>query len=123
MAELLKTVPLDNGLTLEFLDRSNRYFGDFYRVCITVRAELPLAKLDLTVAQKKALQGREDGLCYARSLERMGVAGADLARVKDQLIKDFLNSSLRYLEKADFPEQLLRKKLAEKPRPSFQFHP
>ena len=31
---VLRTIKLDNGLTLEFFDQSNLYFGDYHRIKI-----------------------------------------------------------------------------------------
>jgi len=80
---------LDNGVALEFVDLSNRYFGDYHRVCVEIR---------LTVPTK--------GLQRIRRLERMGVAGADVEMTRNQLAEDYFQHAGRYLAHAEYPARL-----------------
>ena len=115
MAEPFKTVRLENDLTVEFFDSSNRYFGDFYRVCIEVKIAIPLHAMRLSQDQAKAAAKLKSPLCFIRRLERMGVAGADVQAVKDLLIQSFLASCDSYLNAPDFAQRFLAKKLSEMP--------
>lgn len=118
MTELLKTVKLSNGVTLVFRDRSNRYFGDFHRVYIEVKGEIPLDQSPPSEDLMPSVEKLSGPLCYEKTLERMGVPTVELSRVKTALIADFLTSSRSYLEKPTFPCRFLQKKLAEKPQPA-----
>ncbi|MCK4691198.1 MAG: hypothetical protein KAT20_05300 [Desulfuromonadales bacterium] len=113
MTDLLKSVTLEGGLVVNFYDQSNRYFGDFHRICIKVVAELVLLH---------ATDEPEPPLVYERTLERMGVTTAALETEKSALIDSFLSVSRTYLENPNFPEQLLRKKKSEKTKPVFLRH-
>ncbi len=111
MPEELQSIALENGLVIRFYDQSNRYFGDFHRVCIEVSITLPQ---DLKMS---AGLSRETG-CFERTLEKMGVPSADLETVRNALIDAFLTTSRAYLERPDFPEQLLRKMRQDKKPPT-----
>jgi hypothetical protein len=102
MSDVFQSILLKNGLLIRFLDESNRYYGDFHRVCIKVIVELP-DTLDLP----DELPGEE--LRYERRLEKMGVQTSELGVVRNNLINSFLASSRGYLEKSEFPHQLLDK--------------
>ncbi len=108
----LKPMVLGNGLTLRFDDQSNRYFGDFHRICICVQICLPEQ-----VALSAGLAGGKDFL--ERKLEKMGVPSESLEKERKILLDAFLATGLTYLEKKDFPQQLLLKLQKEKSRPVF----
>ncbi len=118
MDNLLRTERLDNGLVVEFYDASNRYFGDYHRVRVEVICRLELrAEHFAGVADpagdyeraRKAL-GRE--FTFARSLEKMGVAGADVEKTRQGLIQGFVDSTFPYLQNQGFVPRLVAKELA-----------
>lgn len=115
MAKLFKTVRLENDLTVEFFDSSNRYFGDFHRVCIEVQITIPLHGLRLSQDQAKAASKLKSPLCFKRRLERMGVASAEVPAVTGLLVNSFLATCNSYLNTPDFAQRLLEKKLSEMP--------
>ncbi len=112
---------LENGLELTFVDLSNRYYGDFYQIKIDVVSHLTLsdsvfAKFDLSEKEKVRAKARFGARLEShRELKRMGVAGEDVARVCDELVQQFLDTSLPYLSTAEFPLRLLRQRLVERP--------
>jgi len=55
-------------------------------------------------------------LSWEKRLERMGVATAELDKVRAALADDFVSTALAYLSRPEFPERLLRTKLAGKLR-------
>jgi hypothetical protein len=116
MSEPIRTLRLKNGLLLRFYDESNRYFGDFHRVCIKLLAEIPVGQLTIPADLLAAAVDLPDALRLERKLERMGVVTADLVKVRQALLDDFLNSVVGYLEQPGFPERWLRKTLTEKPK-------
>jgi hypothetical protein len=105
MSEGYPAICLENGIKLSFEDRSNRYFGDFYRICIVVTIES---------ADNDQVAGRME-----RRLEKMGVTTERLATEKKVLIDSFLATSRAYLEKENFPEQLLQRVKQKKNKPVF----
>lgn len=112
MTEELRSVTLRNGLVIKFLDQTNRYFGDYHRICIKVTLILPD---DFSLP---AGMSRETAY-YDKTLEKMGIPTADVADEIDSLIDAFLNSSQSYLEKDDFPRQLAGKIQQKNKRPVF----
>lgn len=94
-----RTERLDNGVVLEFSDRSNRYFGDYHRVCVEVR---------LSVSRPDC----EEPLVKVLTFERMGVAGANVEMTRNALVEDYLQNAGRYLAHADYPARLIAAEVA-----------
>jgi hypothetical protein len=84
-----RTEYLKNGVTVEFVDLSNRYFGDYHRVCIEIRMIVPDNKIQ-----------------RVRRLERMGVAGADVESTRNLLAENYWQHAGRYLAHAEYPARL-----------------
>lgn len=118
-AKPLQSATLANGLRLEFYDFSNRYFGDYHRVCIEVRTSLPLdaPALDafdpVLLSRARALFGAT--LMVTRTVERMGVSGALVEAVKSEIIAGQLHEAQNYLSRPDYPGRLLTAELGRKP--------
>ena len=115
---VLRTIKLDNGLTLEFFDQSNRYFGDYHRIKILLIGRIPVAQhlpSDLAgLSQEEAINILGTEVCYEKTLQRMGVATAEADAVKQQLIDDFLTTGGRYLSQSNFPGRYVVKQLEER---------
>lgn len=108
---LLHREELANGLLLEFFDRSNRYFGDYHRVCIEIRTTLSLdapvlGPLDADLLQR-ARRYFGPTLIVTRTRERMGVEGARVAATMSELIEGVRQEASRYLSRPDYPVRLL----------------
>lgn len=84
---------LDNGVIVEFFDLSNRYFGDYHRVCVEVRLLIPHPE-------------RKEPLIKVLTLERMGVPGAEVESVRNRMADDYWQHAGRYLARADYPARL-----------------
>jgi len=120
------TVTLDNGLVLEMVDQGNRYFGDYHRIKIVVRCVIPLeARFFGGDARHPALlQARTcfgDSVVFERTLERMGVPGAEVAPVRDAMVKGFLDSSRTYLNHPDFVSRYVTRQLQQRGRSVMPF--
>lgn len=113
-----RTEVLPNGLTLDFVDGSNRYFGDYWRVALEVRCRIPLCHAlppdDPDIDQARALLG--ETLLFTRSLEKMGVAGEEVTSVRTAMVEHFLSSAGAYMATPVFPGSFVRQQLAEKRR-------
>ena len=113
MTDCLTSVLLGNGIIVNFIDRSNRYYGDFHRVKIDIIAKFPV-NVEQLPEELHALAAASGGMAtYERSLEKMGVPSADLENVAKTLIDNFIGTVGCYLEKETFVESLLYKKLDE----------
>lgn len=110
---------LPNGLDLTFYDLSNRYFGDYHHVCIEVRCRIVLEKAffasdaDPQATYNMALKHLGETVEFRRVLTRMGVPGAEVLRVVDELIEGFRQTSYAYLQDPDFAERYVHKALLE----------
>ena len=87
----LRIERLANGIELSFFDRSNRYFGDYHRVCVEIRISVPPPAGPLQLV---------------RHLERMAVPGAEVDPIRSRLIADFLDHASCYLAQAGTPARL-----------------
>ncbi len=118
---MLRQQLLDNGLELVFNDLSNRYYGNFYQVKIEVVSRIHLSNellVEFGFSEKEQLQAKNRfGALFEdrQELKRMGVAGPEVSAVCRQMIQQFIDSSLPYMSKDQFPAQLLRKRLLERP--------
>lgn len=117
--KFLRREVLANGLVLEFVERTNRYFGDYHRVCIEARTTLGLDHPALVVLDAALLTRARvrfgAAVTTIRTLERMGVEGERVAAVTEELIESFLLEAQRYFARPDYPERLLRAELERKP--------
>jgi hypothetical protein len=109
MGDSLRSVRLDNGLIIEFFDRSNRYFGDYHRVYVEAHCRVVLhldnfagsADPAAELQSARAVLGNE--AVFVRNLEKMGVAGEAVEGAREALIGSFIRSSLPYLSTPGFP--------------------
>ena len=89
-----RTEHLANGITVAFVDRSNRYFGDYHRVCVEVC-------LSVTGGEPGAARPQ-----LVNCLERMAVPGAEVDTVRRQLVDDYWRHAGVYLAHPDYPARL-----------------
>jgi len=110
---------LGNGVELSFIDESNRYFGDYYRIRILavcrfeLNDELLASISDDPVVRQRLQQQWGATFEHVRVLSRMGVSGAEVETVKRALVEDFLATARVYMAAPDFPAVFLRRKLKE----------
>lgn len=102
--EIFRTESLANDIELMFFDGSNRYFGDYHRVCVEIR-----------------LRVSPDGpILMIRQLERMAVPGAETEAVRNRLVDDFMRHAGRYLAHPDYPAKLLAREKTRAGRSRWQ---
>ncbi|MDF1579148.1 MAG: hypothetical protein P1P74_00030 [Desulfuromonadales bacterium] len=115
---VFRTIALNGGLTLQVVDHSNRYFGDYHRIKLVISCELPLTAASIPEAwRERAAEVRErlgESLHFERSMERMGVAGDAVAAVKEEMLASFLTSTGHYLARPAFVARLVADKLGKK---------
>ena len=110
MSEPFKIVELSSGLQVKFYDQSNRYYGNFHKVRISVVAQIPVDGTLLSEDLKRLITQSMDLVSYETMLERMAVPTEQLAEVRSSLVNDFLASASRYLTSKVFVEGLLRRR-------------
>ena len=103
---------LENGLQVFFADESNRFFGDYHRICIVVTilcdlCTLPADNDDDVTFRSKAIATLGKELKVVKRLERMGVATADVEAVRKAMMDDFMKNSSVYLMRPDYPRSLV----------------
>jgi hypothetical protein len=105
MTNLLKTTPLDNGLTVAFFDQSRHYYGDFYRAALEVSCTVPVTADCFPTAGEYAAAREDLGetICYRRTMEQMGVPAAEVPRVLARLMDNFERHSQPYFAQPSFP--------------------
>ncbi|MHB8707473.1 MAG: hypothetical protein ACYC9I_01215 [Desulfuromonadales bacterium] len=96
-----RTERLANGVTVAFVDQSNRYFGDYHRIRVEVQVTMP--PLSGSTSTESPAPGCRQQTVY---LERMGVAGADVETVRNRLAEDYWQHAGRYLAHAEYPARL-----------------
>jgi len=116
---------LANGLELFLVDQSNRYFGDYHRIHLTLYCDIPVTADWLCDAADPSGEANQltkllgGTVRFEKVLERMGVPGAEVASTRQQLLDDFLATARTYLDAPDFPARLLR----QRARQHHQRHP
>lgn len=103
---------LDNGLRILFVDETNRYFGDYHRVCVRVTLlydldQLPVTRSDDELFRDRALAALGQELKIVKRLERMGVPTAEVEEVRHSMIESFLITSSAYLDRPGYPRSLV----------------
>jgi hypothetical protein len=115
----IKVEHLANGLQLIFSDESNRYFGDYHRVCVVATVicnlhDLPLANSDDEAFRRQAIETLGEQLSIVKRFERMGVSSADVEDVRNALIEDFLQHTSPYLTRPDYLRSLVSAELKKR---------
>jgi len=106
---LIRTISLDNGLTINIYDRTKRYYEAFYLVKLEVVCEVPLL-MDFFATDSDFLEAKKllgDSVVYRRTLEHMGVPSAELDNSKKSLLRNFEQNSIPYFAAAHFPQKIV----------------
>ncbi|MDH3454907.1 MAG: hypothetical protein OEL80_07135 [Desulfuromonadales bacterium] len=115
---------LANGLQIVFTDESNRYFGDYHRVCVVATIVCNLRDLPAATAADEAMCCRAvetfgDQLSVVKRLERMGVPTLEVDQVRTTLIDDFLRHAAAYLSRPEYLRSLVNAELNKRPTHRF----
>jgi len=116
----IKEERLSNGLQILFVDESNRYFGDYHRVCVVATIicnlnDLPAASSDEEAFRCQAIEALGEELSVTKRLGRMGVASAEVEEVRTALIDDFLRHASIYLSRPGYMRSLVNAELKKRP--------
>ena len=115
---------LANGLQVLFVDESNRYFGDYHRVCIQITLvyaldELPVANGDDEAFRDNAIASLGHELKVVKRLERMGVSGAAVEKARQSMVEAFMENASPYLNRPEYPRSLVDAELKKRRVHSF----
>ena len=116
----IKDECLENGLQINFTDESNRYFGDYHRVCVVATIvcnlhDLPAGSSDEEAFRCRAVEALGEQLSVVKRFERMGVPTADVEQVRAAMIDDSLLNSSPYLSRMSYPLTLVKAELKKRP--------
>lgn len=120
LPEPYRTDVLSDGLEIHFFDLDNRYYGDYHRVKVVARIEVVLNEshfaddLDPAKSFSRASRWLGKSVTFEKNLERMGVSGDDVEKVKSELVDTFLANVGAYLRHPDFSRRLVQQKLEER---------
>ena len=115
MKNLIRELPLPNGLTVSFFDQTCRYFGDFHRVKMEIVCKVPVYAeyFEDRLAFDDAKSLLSDEVVYKQSVEQMGVPSTEIERVLNRLMANFEAHSLPYFAAATFPQKLMRTEITK----------
>lgn len=120
----IKAECLENGLQINFTDETNRYFGDYHRVCVVATLvcnleALPAESPDEVAFRCRAVEALGGRLSVVKRFERMGVSSADVEDVRGALIDDFLRHASAYLSRPEYIRSLVNAELSKRPKRRF----
>ncbi len=116
---LLKTIPLENGLTLEFHDASKPVAGDRWRVSCIASLAVPVDHADAGSLSRVGIDREDlaDALdspqVFEKVLERNFVDEKEKAQVMDGLCLSMAESLLPYVSRSEFPGRFLARQYME----------
>ena len=113
MKNVVREIPLANGLTVRFTDATRRYFGDYHQVRVAISCEVPLTAelFDTQPAFEAALKLLGSRVSYLKQVEHQGVPTLSTAETVQKVIQQFIDHSLSYFETAAFPRRLVQSEL------------
>jgi len=100
-SDIFANIQLENGVQIAFKDCTNRYYGDYHRICIEVNLSF--------------VADHYKNIYKFQTLERMGVSSADVAAVQTELIDAFRNGTMCYMAGENFPAKFLQAYNKRKP--------
>jgi hypothetical protein len=103
-------IKLGDGVSAEFQDMSNRYFGDFNRVFVKVKIRIEKRLIEHQKDLLAMIAADKTEIIYQTSLEQMAVTTAEVAIVRENLINAFIKNTQSYIVKPTFIENLIKKK-------------
>lgn len=118
MSTIVRSWSLANGLTVEVEDDTVNYYGDYYNVRLIIRCPVAVKREHLESSKENPHFDRVVALLgslaeYRREIVKAGVAGRDVAGVKEYLLQQFEDNALPYFEHEVFPERLVQKRFVE----------
>ena len=110
---MMKHECLDNGLEISFSDQSNRYFGDYHRICVVATISYTLEHLADDELRLRAIAVYGGQFRVEKRFERMGVPSAEVEQTRNALVDDFMRHASTYLSRPDYPRLLIAVELSK----------
>ena len=125
MKNIIREIPLANGLTVSFADATRRYFGDYHQVRVEVSCEVPLSAglFDDQASFEAALKLLGTKVCYLKQVEHQGVPTLGTADAVQKVIQQFIDHSLGYFGSEAFPRRFVQSELNRARAKSASFVP
>ena len=113
MNNLIREIPLANGLTVRFYDATRRYFGDYHQVRIKISCQVPLSPglFDDAQAFEAAVKLLGGKVLYQKDIELQGVPTLAVSAAVEKVISQFIENSLSYFESGAFPRRFVQSEL------------
>jgi hypothetical protein len=113
MKNIIREIPLANGLTVSFADATRRYFGDYHQVRVEVSCEVPLSAglFDDQPSYEAALKLLGAKVCYLKKVEHQGVPTLGTAAAVQKVIQQFIDHQLSYFGSQAFPRRFVQSEL------------
>jgi len=123
---LIKTIDLENHLTLKLYDESIKMIGDRWLVNMVARMKVPVDEALIKESEtssankdeiKKAL-GKE--VVFEHKSNRIFVDENEKESIFQEMYDNFIDNILPYLSRTSFPEKFLLKKIREEMKMQLQ---
>ena len=113
MKNLIREIPLANGLTVRFYDATRRYFGDYHQVRVQISCEVPLTAelFEDAAAHRAAVKLLGESVRYLKEIEHQGVASLETSAAVEQVIRQFVETSQGYFEGEAFSKRFVQSEL------------
>lgn len=112
---LVKEIPLPNGLVMQVWDRSRPISSDTAKVELYIMIPVTVRKGYFSNSEEfqRVVEVFGPKITYEYTKERTFINTPDRGEVFDELLEDFRRDSLPYLSRADFPARFALSKLRE----------
>ena len=116
---LIKTIDLENHLTLDIYDESIKMIGDRWMVNMVARIKVPLDEAliqkseDSSVNKDKIKKALGKEVVFEHKSNRIFVDDNEKESIFQEMYDHFIDNTLHYLSRPNFPERFLLKKIRE----------
>jgi hypothetical protein len=115
MYNCVRKLELPNGLTLFVSDATRRYYEDYHLVRLEIVCETPVLAeyFDTGELYAEARELLGESAVYRRLLEKMGVPFREIETARENLMKGFEGTALRYFSAEGFPRKMVLSEFAK----------
>lgn len=116
---LIKTIDLENHLTLKIYDESIKMIGDRWLVNMVARINVPLDEAliqkskDFSVNKDKIKKALGKEVVFEHKSNRIFVDESEKESIFQEMYDNYIDNTLPYLSHPNFPERFLLKKIRE----------
>jgi len=118
MMDCLRSYTLNNGLLVNVINKTSRYFGEYFTVFLELISEIPVKReyfsTDVDFMDACSLLGEKQ--LYVRQIKKHGVYEKDINAIIEEALKYFEEHSLPYLNHEQFLRKFIIKRFKEEKR-------